>query len=419
MNKVNSVEAESLGVKKRKSTPPISSGQVNNKKVKIEDQPQTQTQTQTRLAYSITPEDKNGNDVEEESVEEIAKQYKKFKNAAKFDLNSEELFCICRKPDNGEMMVQCDGCEEWFHFKCMKLKQENSNLIAKFFCKFCDWQNTGVTLWKRKCRVSWCKDPIRNDSKYCSDEHGKLFMKELLVDKKPITDHDLASNKIKTIMDHSGYNYEVLINLGSQFPELDIVKEYNETNGANIDKFPTETKQELNSIKRRFLKIKQLIEKFEKREAYLLEIKEKNKSLNDKLLRAIYPEVKTEDTTSTSGKKKKSSKSKKLDICFHDKSLDKISTEKSIIDEILTNEDQFNKLKTTIEQKINEESDDVLYNELLCIQDRKKCPRHNGWWNLLNDEVTKKLIEYNQTLDKLEAQKKAALRNYSIEIYDN
>ena len=76
----------------------------------------------------------------EESNEEIARQYKKFINAPKYDLNSEELFCVCRRPDLGEMMVACDGCEEWFHFKCMKINEKYSNLIAKYYCKFCEWK---------------------------------------------------------------------------------------------------------------------------------------------------------------------------------------------------------------------------------------------------------------------------------------
>ena len=29
------------------------------------------------------------------------------------------VFYICRLPDNGEHMICCDNCEEWFHFKCL------------------------------------------------------------------------------------------------------------------------------------------------------------------------------------------------------------------------------------------------------------------------------------------------------------
>ena len=30
----------------------------------------------------------------------------------------EPVYCICRKPDRGDLMVQCDTCTEWFHGSC-------------------------------------------------------------------------------------------------------------------------------------------------------------------------------------------------------------------------------------------------------------------------------------------------------------
>ncbi|KAK6463169.1 hypothetical protein DFJ63DRAFT_312491 [Scheffersomyces coipomensis] len=412
MSKSNSIESDNTTFKKRKSTPPVQSHSTQTKRIKTEDQ-------HARLSYSISPEyNANQHPNDEESPEEIAKQYKKFKNAAKFDLNSEELFCICRKPDRGELMVQCDGCEEWYHFKCMKLKQENSDLIAKFYCKFCKWQDKGNTLWKRKCRVSWCKKPIRNDSKYCSDDHGKLFMNELLVDRVSLVDNDLDATKVKKIMDHSDYNYEVLIKLGSEFPELKSVIDYRASNGANLDAFPIHIKQELHKIKQKLTKTTDLIRDLEKREEYLLDIKEKNKLLNERLLKAIFPDTKIEESSSSSSsKKKKQSKNKKLDICLYDKTLNDGC--QSFIDEISSDDEKFNALKSIIEQKLNDSIDDVWYMDKLCIQDRRKCPRHNGWWNLLNDEVTKKLIECNQLLTKLEEQTESILRSHSIDVYES
>ena len=31
---------------------------------------------------------------------------------------SPKLYCFCRKPSS-DRMVQCDACEEWFHFECV------------------------------------------------------------------------------------------------------------------------------------------------------------------------------------------------------------------------------------------------------------------------------------------------------------
>jgi len=46
-----------------------------------------------------------------------------------------ELFCICRKPDNHTWMIGCDGgCEDWFHGKCVQIKEEDGDLIDKYIC---------------------------------------------------------------------------------------------------------------------------------------------------------------------------------------------------------------------------------------------------------------------------------------------
>lgn len=41
---------------------------------------------------------------------------------------NEEVYCFCRMPDFGEEMILCDqndgGCNEWFHFSCVKLTKK-------------------------------------------------------------------------------------------------------------------------------------------------------------------------------------------------------------------------------------------------------------------------------------------------------
>lgn len=71
------------------------------------------------------------------------------KSTKMYNDNSEELFCICRKPDNGDLMVGCDGCDDWYHFKCMKIDIKYQELIARYFCPYCEIDGKGTTLWKR------------------------------------------------------------------------------------------------------------------------------------------------------------------------------------------------------------------------------------------------------------------------------
>ena len=32
------------------------------------------------------------------------------------------VYCYCRLPDDGDTMIRCDMCQEWFHYNCLKTK---------------------------------------------------------------------------------------------------------------------------------------------------------------------------------------------------------------------------------------------------------------------------------------------------------
>ena len=34
---------------------------------------------------------------------------------------STKVYCVCRRPDDGSEMFQCDGCKEWFHPQCVNV----------------------------------------------------------------------------------------------------------------------------------------------------------------------------------------------------------------------------------------------------------------------------------------------------------
>lgn len=47
-----------------------------------------------------------------------------------------EIFCICRRPDNHTWMIGCDGgCEDWFHGKCVNIDPRDADLIEKYICE--------------------------------------------------------------------------------------------------------------------------------------------------------------------------------------------------------------------------------------------------------------------------------------------
>ncbi|CAI7627785.1 unnamed protein product [Penicillium manginii] len=94
-----------------------------------------------------------------------------------------ELFCICRRPDNHTWMIGCDGdCEDWYHGKCVNIDARDEELIERYLCPNCEERGQGRTTWKPMCRLPECRKPARatpkNPSKYCSDDHGLEFMRQ-------------------------------------------------------------------------------------------------------------------------------------------------------------------------------------------------------------------------------------------------
>ncbi|KAL2850770.1 hypothetical protein BJY01DRAFT_126216 [Aspergillus pseudoustus] len=98
------------------------------------------------------------------------------------DSDNDEVFCICRRPDNHTWMIACDGvCDDWYHGKCVNIDPRDAELIEKYICPNCKAKGYGWTIWKPMCRLPECRKPCRFDkkspSKYCSDEHGLEFMR--------------------------------------------------------------------------------------------------------------------------------------------------------------------------------------------------------------------------------------------------
>ncbi|KAG0166674.1 PHD finger protein 3 [Apophysomyces sp. BC1034] len=104
-----------------------------------------------------------------------------------------KLYCICRQPYNGDPMVQCDGCNDWFHCTCVQLDPDEAEDID-WVCPTCDQKTEEVNeeppveiketptriqktyssrqsknvSGQAKCLLPSCHNRTRADS-YCSD----------------------------------------------------------------------------------------------------------------------------------------------------------------------------------------------------------------------------------------------------------
>ena len=38
---------------------------------------------------------------------------------------TDEVYCICRKEDDGSQMIICNSCKEWFNIKCVHITEKD------------------------------------------------------------------------------------------------------------------------------------------------------------------------------------------------------------------------------------------------------------------------------------------------------
>lgn len=51
-------------------------------------------------------------------------------------MTKKDVNCICRKGEDG-LMIQCDGCDEWFHGECVSVTQEDADKTEQYICGLC------------------------------------------------------------------------------------------------------------------------------------------------------------------------------------------------------------------------------------------------------------------------------------------
>ena len=371
-------------------------------------------------------------------VQQLQKELERFQQAPKYSLDSEEVFCTCRRPDNGELMVACDGCDEWFHFKCMGLDKRNKDLVRNFYCKFCDvLQGKGKSVWKKKCKVAACYRPIDGESQFCSTEHGELYWRQFL-DRFDASASESASVAPLGI-DHNSTEFlskpqaENVIQLLSTRDELLTV--------GNVlpvfDKGPLQlTPNQQTEIATNRAGVGALTKDSENvrfKLDYLLKLKDILFHLNELLTVSMNPEnqarldaegtsAKGDEAAVVAEKKKKSRSSKKvkkfrIDICGFDQRI--LSDEKAWAEFKKSAECEdimkFDKFTPEEERLVTEHYEALKVSassaapaacsgstilSKLCTADKRKCHLHNGWYSIIKDGLELKIGENSAEVEK-------------------
>lgn len=369
---------------------------------------------------------------------QLDQEYAKFKNASKYNLDSEEVFCICRRPDNGELMVACDGCDEWFHFKCMGIDTRYKDLVNNYYCKFCDTLlNKGKSVWKRKCKLQTCFKPIQPQSQFCSQQHGIDYWSFYLeqFSSKGTNLGEIGKLDVINVI-QSVNNRSQLEDLGSTLPpfdkgELEITAEQR----TLVSKAESDIKANEKSIEILQLKVK-----------YLQQLKVLVSQVNEFLSKSLDPDnQKNEDETmdgteknKKKGKRNQKAKRFKIDICGYNSSI--LLPDKEWLE--FTQTDRFRKLiefqnlsdteKSLIAkfyENYTNENDVILTDaenssilSSICLKEKRKCQLHNGWFNIIFNDLDVKIIEKNVEIDtktKLMQDINKSIQVHSWKVYCN
>ncbi|KAG5799664.1 hypothetical protein H9Q69_001294 [Fusarium xylarioides] len=80
------------------------------------------------------------NDTPRMPGEPVSREVSPEQGSSKWDESrSRQVFCICRRVEAG-MMIECEMCHEWYHYKCLKIARGKVKEDDKYTCPICDWR---------------------------------------------------------------------------------------------------------------------------------------------------------------------------------------------------------------------------------------------------------------------------------------
>lgn len=72
-------------------------------------------------------------------AEPVSREQTPDESKALDDNRHRQVFCMCRKIEAG-MMIECELCHEWYHYKCLKIARGKVKEDDKYTCPICDWR---------------------------------------------------------------------------------------------------------------------------------------------------------------------------------------------------------------------------------------------------------------------------------------
>ncbi|SMN22138.1 similar to Saccharomyces cerevisiae YPL138C SPP1 Subunit of COMPASS (Set1C), a complex which methylates histone H3 on lysine 4 and is required in telomeric transcriptional silencing [Maudiozyma saulgeensis] len=331
-----------------------------------------------------------------------------------------EVYCTCKKPDEGELMVGCDGCDDWFHFKCLKVPEKYRRLVAAFYCPYCQAGITGKdkddtnkplpkTLWKRKCRVENCYEPCAENSKYCSEEHGLQYMRNV-VNQGMTGNNEKNADIVRRMLSVSEGNSSIFQNIGEDaFIDNSIPtgmdpmlhKEVIEQDSGLMEL--VHSQDQCNNVT-----MKGIQERITILDKYIEWVEDVNSKLNSSL---EFENGNNDDIAGSSVKKTTSKKRKRKG------GNRKIVVRKTIcgytpdVSSVPCTSEEFGQL-------YRDESSDETATEIKGVCTKMKCHRHNDWMSINSDQLQQEMETAESNNERLMVLIKIRKRQLNCQFYE-
>lgn len=391
----------------------------------------------------------------------------------------QNTYCICRKEDNGELMVGCDSCDDWYHFHCLKLDPSLQKLYYKFYCPYCELQNpeSNISIFKKKCMLAKCFSPIAKNSKFCSRDHGLQYFHNIKSKLACNSSLNLVEN-LQQILAIPNLHFPSFRSLGLSLPDPSLTvmaTSFQQFVKLNHE-YNTESSNLLTMIQKNQIKINYIVFKMHVvNDLILLKNSVINSHVNAIILQCSSnnqkqqssptpTEIDSDSAASNNNnnrskkqkkKKSKSTKSssallnkKRFEICGFDISLltksqiqwvqyltDQHKDENSNSKEISANPEDFTDLLINFDQTsfskklldiVKSSVDELLLflqdqhdRPTICLLEKKKCQRHSSWLKRIQDEHKIKLDRLNAVKNLLRSQQTSLKNAVCVEFWES
>lgn len=303
-----------------------------------------------------------------DSTPPVSTDQSQFTSPSGAPIDSNAVYCICRRPDTDDddgLMVGCESCDGWFHASCVGLDEEMVELLDVYICKSCERSTAQRTIYKQVCKRDGCRKSVAgSSSKFCSSQCAFRYSQAML---GAITNKTAIKQLSKALTSFPR-------------PKLGVTVEHHVPAKSETSIFSVydDTQTQLLTLQKRQEGAQKAMERIQKRQALLRNAVDRCEQL---------PPIAATETEESQqkGKKRKAGRPADDRPCGWEASL---IAEDEEVEELVKGE--------------GDEMEVVEGEREVCMLPRRRCDRHQGWQKTVAVSLDLELATLTRTYESLQ-----------------